>query len=158
MGKSRKENKTMPKLANYRQRETETYVYYNNNPKNRITGDCVVRSISLFTGKTYKETLLDLYVLSQETGYMLNDKKCYEKYLTKLGYVKMKQPRKSDNTKYLGYEWATITGMNDDICLCRIGGHHLTCIKNGKFHDIWNPSYKCVNNFWVKRPSRYFDI
>lgn len=145
----------MGRTSTYRHIETGTYTYYNNNPKNRITGDCVIRAISLFTGKTYKETLLDLYVMSCETGYMLNDKKCYEKYLSKLGYKKFKQPRKYNNTKYLGSEFCTVTEKYNEKILCRIGGHHLTCIVNGKFHDIWNPSHKCVNNFWITNQDKY---
>lgn len=139
----------MPRISKIRLRETETYTYHNANPKNKLTGDCVLRAIATFTDQPYQKVLSDLVDLQIKTGYMINDKKCYEKYLSILGYEKQKQPKHFDNTKYTGSEWAKLCKETKVTCLCRIGSHHLTVIKDGKFQDIWNPSNKCVNNYWI---------
>ena len=40
-------------------------------------------------------------IMVLKTGYMLNEKRCYEKLLDDYGFIKKAQPRKLDNTKYL---------------------------------------------------------
>ena len=59
----------------------------------------------------------------------------------------MKQPRKSDNTKYIGKEFCK---MFKGTCVANIGGHHIVCIKDGKVHDIWDSTDGCIGNYWIK--------
>ena len=40
--------------------ETTTFHFHNQNPRNRITGDCVFRAISLGTGKDYNDCVMEL--------------------------------------------------------------------------------------------------
>lgn len=144
--------------------ETETFIYYNRNPKNKITGDCAIRAISTALDQDYNKTLMEMAELSCKTGYMFNDKKGIDRYLTSKGWVKHKQPRKSDNTKYTGKEWCEYISAFDPYAYSRnivanIGGHHIVAIlptgenkdrQNYKVHDTWNSTYKCVGNYWVK--------
>ena len=126
---------------------TETFIYYNANPKGRITTDCVVRAICTALNEPYKYVLMEMMELSIETGYEYTDKKCIDKYLELKGWTKMKQPRKSNNTKYTGKEFCkTFKG----ICVANIGGHHIVCIKDGKIYDIWDSTDGCIGNYWVK--------
>lgn len=144
---------------------TETFMFYNRNPKNKNTNDCVIRAISTALDKDYNETLIEMAELSCKTGYMLNDKKGIDKYLSNKGWIKQKQPRKSDNKKYTGQEWCkwlSINYKNGELgnIICNIGGHHIVAIKptfsedgfncRYKVHDTWNSTYKCVGNYWVK--------
>lgn len=138
--------------------DTSTFRYFNANPKNRITDDCVIRAISTALNQDYNKTLTELTELSIKTGYMLNCKECYNKYLECKGWVKMKQPRKADNTKYTGKEWCEWLNENDnrnEHIICNIGGHHIVCIvkenyKSFKVWDIWNSTYGCIGNYWIK--------
>ena len=34
--------------------------------------------------------------------------------------------------------------------IANIGGHHIVAILDGKVHDIWDSTYKCIGNVWVK--------
>lgn len=129
-------------------KDTETFTYYNANPKNRITGDCVIRAISTGLNKDYNETLTELYNYQLKTGYMLNDKKCYQKYLDALGYYKEKQPKKEDNTKYTGYEFCKYIAKPNKRYIANIGGHHIVAIVNKKILDIWDSSNKSIGNYW----------
>ena len=138
---------------------TETFVYHNENPKGRITGDCTFRAIATATGKPWEEVVMEMAKMSCETGYAINDKKGIERYLKSLGWWKHKQPRKDNGKKFTGKEfckWLNKTA-NVNAVIANIGGHHIVCIKRGgeynkdfKVNDIWDSTGKCVGNYWTK--------
>lgn len=138
---------------------TETFVYHNENPKGRITGDCTFRAIATATGKSWEEVVMEMAKMSCETGYAINDKKGIERYLKSLGWWKHKQPRKDNGRKFTGKEfckWLNKTA-NVNAVIANIGGHHIVCIKRGgeynkdfKVNDIWDSTEKCVGNYWTK--------
>lgn len=141
--------------------ETTTFHYYNANPKGRITGDCTFRAVSTALGISWEQTVMEMAEFSCKTGYAINDKKGIEKFLQSKGWVKHKQPRKADNTKYTGSEFCN--EINSDIAfvgksvIADIGGHHIVCIKEmpdayglHKVWDIWNSTYECIGNYWTK--------
>jgi hypothetical protein len=131
-------------------------MYYNANPKSKITGDCAFRAICVGLGDiSWNEVVMEMAELSCKTGYAINDSKGIHKYLEKKGFVKQNQPRKSNNTKYTGKEfcdWLSINYPNGEIgnIIANIGGHHIVAILDGKVHDIWDSTYKCIGNVWVK--------
>jgi len=132
--------------------ETSYYQYKNVNPKNKITSDCVFRAISNATGIDYGEVVVDMAYLQAETGYDSGENRLIDMYLSKRGWVKMKQPRKFDNTKFTGKEFI------DNFChnerhkrvIISIGSGHLSSIVNGKFEDIWNCSSGKVGVYWIR--------
>ena len=85
--------------------ETNTFHYYNANPKNRITGDCVVRAICTSLEKPYEEVYRELLELCLKNGYSIASKENYSKYLELLGWTKHKQPKKANGSKYTGEEF-----------------------------------------------------
>jgi hypothetical protein len=136
--------------------DTTTFTYYNNNPKGKIASDCVIRAISLATNKDYNEVVDDLVNMMKKTGYIIDERKCYGKYLKQLGWIKIKQPKKIDNTKYTGSEFCQIfiDSQNNDFdtsrIIAHIGGHHIVAIINKKIYDIWNCTGQCIGNYWIK--------
>lgn len=146
--------------------ETKTFHYYNANPKNRITGDCEFRAISLGLNQDYNITVMEMAELMCKTGYALNDVKGEAKYLEMKGWIKHKQPKKPDGTKYTGREFCEL--LNKDVSMigkrviAHIGGHHVVCIKEVddrhgffKVHDIWNSTDGCIGNYWVEDYHRF---
>ena len=127
--------------------DTKTFHYHNQNPKGRITGDCVFRAFSLATGKPYNECVMEMAQLMCETGYSLNDTKGEEAYLLKLGWKKHAQPKKANGKKYTGEEFC---GWFKGTCIAHIGGHHTVCIKDGKVWDIWDSTDGCIGTYWTK--------
>ena len=128
-------------------KDTRWLKFHNANPKNRNSDDCVIRAISLATGKSWDEVLTSLCEIALKEKRMPNEKECYGKYLEKLGWKKQKQPRKSDNTKFTGKEFVTyFSGM----AIAHIGGHHIVCIKEHKVWDTWDSTEGCIGNYWVK--------
>lgn len=127
---------------------TAVFIYHNENPKNRITGDCTFRAVARATGKSWAEVVREMAEVSIKTGYAINDKKGIAKYMESIGWVKMAQPRKADKSKYTGAEFCR---SNPNItCVASIGGHHVTAIVDGKINDIWDCSGKCIGNYWIK--------
>ena len=135
--------------------DTAYFHYYNANPKDKQTADCVIRAISTATNKSWDDVLSELYQVALKHKLMLNDKKCYKKYLESLGWVQEKQPRKADNTKYTGKEFCNLLdNKNSKTIIAHIGTHHLVCIKkhagSHKIFDTWNSSYDRIGTYWVK--------
>ena len=124
--------------------------YYNANPKNRHTGDCVIRAISLALDKRYKEVLMEMAELSFKTGYSIGSTELEKKYLELNGWVKMKQPKWEDGTKFTGKQFC-YSFPNIKIAVVSIGSHHLSCIKDGKIWDIWDCSNDKVGIYYVKK-------
>ena len=133
--------------------ETECYHFYNENPKNKRSGDCVFRAISLATEIDWDTVLDNLVSYAHKYKQSPNEKRCYEKYLKDNGWVKMSQPRKDDGTKYTGKEFCRLlkkTGASRRI-VAHIGAHHLIAVIDYKIWDIWDSSDGCVGNYWVKQ-------
>lgn len=138
--------------------DTATFHWHNENPKGRITSDCVVRAIARATKIPYDEVVLGLSKIMVETGYEWTDTKCIDKFLSKHGWVKHKQPRKRDGTKYTGNEFCREImrydcDIDDDFDIHRIvaniGGHHMVAIIEGQVNDTWNSTKGCIGNFWT---------
>ena len=126
---------------------TDTFEFYNANPKGKITCDCVVRAVCTALDEPYNYILMEMIELSIKSGYEYTDTKAINKYMEYKGWKKMKQPRKTDNTKYSGEEFCKIF---KGTCVANIGGHHTVCIKNGKVYDIWDSTDGSIGNYWVK--------
>lgn len=142
-------------------RDTNTFHFYNENPKDNRTGDCVVRAIGLATELGWDEAYKSLCKYGYKKKLMPNDKQCYDKWLQENGWVKHKQPRKWDNTKYTGIEFCKLqqnyagSYVHDGVVLsdriiAHIGGHHLVAIVDGKINDIWYSQDGCIGNYWTK--------
>lgn len=138
--------------------DTKYFKFYNANPKNKKTSDCVLRAICTALNQTWEQTLDDLVEVAKKYKLMVDDDACYKRYLKSKGWIIYKQPRKQDNTKYTGEEFcdSIINNWPKDSCLdysrviAHIGGHHIVAIIDGKILDTWNSSYKTVGNYWVK--------
>lgn len=120
---------------------------FNANPKNRKTCDCVVRALTIATGMTYKDVYTELFNISLESGYMLNEKRVEDEFMKRHGFIKLKQPRKFDNTKYTINEILCISHAPIIVIRC---AHHLTVVKDGVLIDTWNCGYKTINNYYIK--------
>ena len=121
---------------------------HNANPKNKNTCDCVIRALTMATGDTYENVYKELFSISLKTGYMLNEKRVEDKYLEAHGFIKMKQPKKNDGTKYKINEIRLLTSASVIVIRC---ANHLTCVKDGVLIDTWNCGNKTINNYYIKR-------
>ena len=129
--------------------DTATFHYHNANPKNRITTDCNIRAICTALEIPYEQVVMEMAEFHCKTGYDVADPTGIDRYLQSKGWVKHKQPRKPDNTKYTGKEFCKKARVYENY-IANIGGHHIVAIVGGKVHDIWDSTYKCIGNYWTK--------
>ena len=118
----------------------------NVNPKNRKTGDCVIRALTVATGKDYNEIYKELFDISLKTGYILNEKRVEDKLLEKYGFIKHKQPRKVDGSKFTIGEIDKL--VNNGVVVIRCA-HHLTAVLDGCLIDTWDCRCKCISNYYT---------
>lgn len=142
-------------------KDTRTFHFYNANPKNRITGDCVTRALCTALEIPYNQCVMEQAQVQCETGYDNATAQGIDYYLKRKGWKKCKQPRKWDGTKYTGEEWCKELSSSFEFIgksiVANIGGHHTVCIKetdgiNGlhKVWDTWNSTQGCIGNYWIK--------
>ena len=129
--------------------DTHTFHYYNANPRNKLCGDCVIRAISTALEQDYVTTYKELFELSLKTGYIVNDKKNYSKYLKLKGWIKMEQPKKYNGTKYTGKDFCEDLALRNQRYVAHIGGHHIVAIVDAKVNDTWDSTNGCIGNYWV---------
>ena len=131
---------------------TDIFHYENRNPKNRITADCVVRAISKAMGWSWQKTLTELTTFSLETGFMVNDTKCYKRFFEKRKWLELGQPRKADGTKYTVKEFIALHPKGTYLVNM---ANHLTVVVDGINYDIWDCTKvdKRVGMVWQK-PAR----
>ena len=144
--------------------DTDYFHFHNANPKGKMTEDCVIRAITTALRQPYEQTLRELAEINIKTGYMLNGNKGIDAYMKSKGWVKCKQPKKPDGTKYTGQEFCRtlmhpIYSEELDICkegfeinniLANIGGHHTVAIMSGQIWDTWYSANGSIGIVWVK--------
>lgn len=136
--------------------DTETFVFYNQNPHNRFTTDCVIRAISAATRIPYNQVVMEMAELQCKTGFDMSEKVCINRYLASKGWAMHKQPRKADGRKYTGKEfcealWRGDLGIeNDDRIIANIGGHHVVAIISWQVWDTWDSTGGSIGNYWTK--------
>ena len=126
------------------------FKYYNANPKNKNTDDCVIRAISTALDQPYNMTYKDLFDLSLSTGFILNERRNYSKYLESKGWKMQRQPRKINNKKYTGREFCKKISDSERV-FAHIGTGHVVAIVNKKVLDTWDSSNGCIGNYWIKK-------
>lgn len=50
---------------------------------------------------------------------------------------------------YTGEEFCE-TLCGDEKIVANIGSNHCVAIVNGKVHDTWNSTSRCIGNYWEK--------
>lgn len=130
--------------------ETSTFHYYNANPKNRLTPDCWLRAICTGLNEPYNDVLREMVEIHIQTGYEMSSDQVIDRYLASKGWIKHKQPRCSDNTKYSGKMFCLELADKNERYIANIGGHHMVAIVDGKVNDTWDSTNKCIGNYWTK--------
>lgn len=131
--------------------------YYNANPRDVKTCDCVVRALSVAMEKPYEFIMKELLDLALETGFFLNDPPNYAEYLKRCGWTKHPQPTYLDflgrKRKYTGTEFCGKIACGTPV-LAHIGSHHIVAIRPYndmmKIWDTWDSSPNRIGYYWTK--------
>lgn len=114
------------------------YRYYNANPKQLLTDDCVLRSISSAEGISWNECQRKLSYYSGEEGMLLNDAIFVEKYLDE------RYPRKCYKDMTVG-EFAKNCPKGNFVVTMR---GHITAIINNVIVDTFDCSDRIMRCCW----------
>lgn len=115
------------------------YRYYNANPLNKYTPDCVIRSISCATHRSWDDVYDELSDLAQYNGTLFDQRDFVLWYLdTNFKRVPFLPESVGDVAKE----------YPNNIILCTMRGH-ICCIKNGVIYDTFNPSQRLVEEAWI---------
>ena len=153
---------TEKRMAKYP--NTDTFTYYNANPKNKITTDCVIRALCTGMEKPYNDVVMELAQMQCETGFDMSENSLIDRYLQKNGWTRCKQPKQADGTKYTGAEFCrtlsnpiyseeinlTDKPFNWHRVIANLGGHHIVAIVEGTVYDTWNSTGGSIGIVWVK--------
>ena len=110
------------------------WIYANPNPCRLEEPDCVVRAISIATGKTWYEVHQDLCMLSRSRCTMPSVNWLWELYLKRLGFEKFLLPESCP----------TCTTIADFCGRYRTGtyvigtGSHAVAVIDGDYYDTWD--------------------
>lgn len=139
---TRKPKKSYPK-------DTVYFHYYNANSHNHEVGDCVIRAISTILEQPWEVTYDELTSIGRKYGRMPNDRNVFHRYLTSVGYTKMKEPRTEDNKKIRICDY-----VNDNpnfTAIASLGNRHVAAIVDGVVYDIWDSSREILHTYYVKQ-------
>lgn len=132
--------------------DTWCFKYYNANPKNKRTGDCVVRAVSLAVGYSWDIVYSKLSTLGRMNAECMESEAVYSEYLGYNGYFLQGAPKiKGTNKRYTGTQFAGILQENnfEGTIVAHIGTHHIVTIKQGVFYDTWDCTDGAVGKVWV---------
>lgn len=125
--------------------------YENVNPKDKTTGDCVIRAIAKALNKSWEDVYTELCELGLKLKEMPNSRRVYEKYLEQAGFIRCNQPRRENNKRYTVREFIDELSYLGRTYIIHPGLHHLSCIIDGQVVDTWDCSQECLGIYWVKK-------
>lgn len=135
--------------------DNEYFHYYNANPKDKITSDCVIRALCVVTGMKWDDVLDELVMICHKVKSMPNNHLVYERFLKAHGFSKQKQPRKDSGGKVRGWEFCeSLHGLTSCKIFTTIGTRHVVaiakCGSEYKIYDHWNVQNDIVGTYWLK--------
>ena len=114
------------------------YKYYNRNPQNRDIEDCVIRSLSLLTNRSWENVYRELAYFSSRDGYMTDNVEFVEEYLDN------RYPRECHYAKSVG-EFAYEHPIGKYAVTMP---NHITAIIDGVIYDTFDPSNRIMRCAW----------
>lgn len=115
------------------------YKYYNANALNRYEDDCVIRSISCATGKSWDYVYNYLSDIAQYEGTLLDKREFVRNYLDRT-FTRLHN--------IYGKVGEVIAMFPNSTILISMTGH-LTCAKNGILYDTFDCRDREVENVWL---------
>lgn len=122
------------------------FIFYNPNPENRLTSDCVIRAIA----KVQNESWERIYLAICSQGYrmfdMPNSNRVWGEYLLDKGYRRMLIPDTCPNC----YTIRDFCYDNPYGTFLLGTGSHVVAAINGDYYDTWDSGEEVPIYYWVK--------
>ena len=115
------------------------FTYYNANPNNRHIADCVVRSLSVLTNRSWHDVFDELSDLAGDMGLMFDRVEFVEHYLDE------RYPRQCHSSITVG-EFAREHPYGRYAVT--MNGHITAILEGGKIVDTFDPSDRVMRCAW----------
>lgn len=123
------------------------WIEVNPNPCRREEPDCVVRAISLATGRTWEDVHWDLCMLSHINCTMPSVNWLWEAYLKQHRFEKFLLPGNCPNCTTIR-EFCKQYPKGTYVVAT---GNHAVCVHDGNYLDLWDSGDSVVTYFFRKR-------
>lgn len=110
------------------------YIFHNENPKNLLTGDCVIRAIALITDSSWYDTYNDICVQGIKMADMPSSNNVWITFLKKNGYKMNILPDDCPDCY-------TIKDFCEDFPKGKYivaTGNHVVAVINGDYYDTYD--------------------
>ena len=115
------------------------------------TNDCVVRALAHATDTDYLVVWNELFDLGREIGFLPDEPRCYERWLSDRGWVKHSPLTHSGRKKYSLKNIPILPYRNYIFVTCG----HLTAIVEGVLLDSWDCRPWKANSYFTKNTDRH---
>lgn len=123
-----------------------SFIPYNANPFGRRTTDCVIRAISLLTGRSWDIVYLEIAIW----GYLFKDmppvNDLWGSYLRHNGFIQVRLP-----------DWCPECYTVKEFCkdfpfgkFMLSTGSHVVAVIDGDYYDTWDSGDEVPYSFWMK--------
>lgn len=126
-----------------------SYIFRNPNPKGHFVGDCVIRALSIATGKDWGTVYLELCILGYKMGDMPSSNRVWGSYLKNLGFTEHDM---YDKCKYCYTVKDFCREFRTGTYILGTGSHVLTVIDRN-YYDSWDSGDVHPIYFWKKETS-----
>lgn len=122
------------------------YVYFNPNPEEKRTGDCVIRALSMVTGYTWEQVYIDLSIKGLLMGEWGNSNPVWEQYLRQNGFRREVIP----NTCPDCYTIRDFTEDHPNGTYVACTGSHVVAVIDGIYYDAWDSGNEIPTYYFYK--------
>ena len=121
------------------------YQFQNPNPKNNLTGDCVIRAISIATNQDWDYTYLDLALLGYEEKDMMSSNNLWDDYLYNHGFRRYIVPNECRC-----YTIIDFSNEHPEGTYIVATGTHVVAVIDGNYYDTWDSGNELIFYYFKK--------
>ena len=126
-----------------------SYVYYNPNPKNKFTSDCVIRMLTKIYDITWEEAFIRLSDIVLSEYEMPSSNFIWGKYLLGNGFRKMLLPNDCPDCITVS-EFANMYDLGTYV-LCTGNESHVVAVIDGNYYDAGDSGNEVVTYYFERR-------
>lgn len=120
------------------------FVKYNPNPSQQRTGDCVIRAITIVTGKSWEQVYLELVAQGFVMAAMPSENDVWGTYLERMGFSRHVIPNTCPQC-YTVRDFAYDHPRGEYV----LGtGTHVIAVVNGDYYDSWDSGSEVPIFYW----------
>lgn len=123
------------------------YIYYNPNPEKNVTGDCVVRALTLVLNEDWDTAYIGICTQGFLMKVMPATNSVWGAYLRQKGFVRLQIP----NTCPDCYTVRDFCNENQNGTFLLATGEHVIAVIDGNYYDGWDSGDEVPIYFWKKK-------